>query len=461
VSARRAKKDKDRARAAWYESRWLSGLLLWALAAYMALALTDAGGPWWRALLGSAGADLLPPGNPGGPVGALVNLALRVVFGAAWCWFLPALLVLGGLSILMPRRTWLRPVLQRAVPLWVTSVSWLGQPDGPLAREAAAAWSGIIGIWVGRGFHFLFGLWGGRIFLTFLLLTAATLSLRPILTPAWRRLVGLQRGCLRLAGWLRAAGHRLAGLACWLGRGMSGWGRALVRVWSSDQEATADLTSAGNRTDRQQTSRRQLHGEGERAASTTSRQPAAVEAIVPVPPSSESPAATPAGSASARPTPAASQAPVATRSGPVELPSLELLHASGLDVQSNSPAALDAAADLLEETLRSFGVVGEVKEVRPGPVVTTFEYQPAAGIKVSQIVQRADDLALAMKARSIRMEAPIPGKAAVGIEIPNAAAQTVRLKEVLERVRDELSTPLAAYPICSWPGRPAAARASA
>jgi len=116
----------------------------------------------------------------------------------------------------------------------------------------------------------------------------------------------------------------------------------------------------------------------------------------------------------------------------VALPSLELLTPPGPETRQIQPAELDAAADLLEATLKSFGVEGEVRDVRPGPVVTTFEYQPGPGIKVSQIVQRSDDLALAMRARSIRMEAPIPGKAAVGIEIPNPTARMVRLREVLE-----------------------------
>ncbi len=119
----------------------------------------------------------------------------------------------------------------------------------------------------------------------------------------------------------------------------------------------------------------------------------------------------------------------------MQLPDLELLREADDATPSLSPSELDAEADLLEDTLRSFGVEGEVKDVRPGPVVTTFEYQPASGIRVNQIVQRADDLALAMKARSMRMEAPIPGKAAVGIEIPNRVAQMVRLREVLQATR--------------------------
>jgi S-DNA-T family DNA segregation ATPase FtsK/SpoIIIE len=75
-------------------------------------------------------------------------------------------------------------------------------------------------------------------------------------------------------------------------------------------------------------------------------------------------------------------------------------------------------------------------------VVTTYEYQPGPGIRVNQIVQRANDLALAMRARSLRMEAPIPGKAAVGIEIPNQHAQLVSLREVLQLERGKPRKPL-------------------
>ena len=134
--------------------------------------------------------------------------------------------------------------------------------------------------------------------------------------------------------------------------------------------------------------------------------------------------------------------PAPAPTGPVEMPSLELLAAPEDVAPELSPAELDEAADMLEETLRSFGVEGEVKDVRPGPVVTTYEYQPAAGVRVNQIVQRADDLALAMRARSLRMEAPIPGKAAVGIEIPNSVAQLVGLREVVQMEKGKDRNPL-------------------
>src|SRR5690606_7746690 len=76
-------------------------------------------------------------------------------------------------------------------------------------------------------------------------------------------------------------------------------------------------------------------------------------------------------------------------------------------------------ARLLEDTLNSFGVSAKVVEVSRGPVVTRYELHPAPGVKVSRIVSLADDIALNLAAPSVRIEAPIPGKAAVGIEVPN------------------------------------------
>jgi S-DNA-T family DNA segregation ATPase FtsK/SpoIIIE len=87
---------------------------------------------------------------------------------------------------------------------------------------------------------------------------------------------------------------------------------------------------------------------------------------------------------------------------------------------------------LLEETLASFGITAKVNQVSKGPAITRFEMQPAPGIKVSKIVNLADDIALALAASSIRIEAPIPGKAAVGIEIPNKEIGIVTFREVIE-----------------------------
>ncbi|MBH0195292.1 MAG: DNA translocase FtsK, partial [Nitrospira sp.] len=92
---------------------------------------------------------------------------------------------------------------------------------------------------------------------------------------------------------------------------------------------------------------------------------------------------------------------------------------------------LKAQSEVLSKALASFGIDGRVTEVRPGPVVTMYEFEPAPGTKVARIVSLADDLALALKAVSLRIVAPLPGKSVVGIEVPNRSRETVSLKEVL------------------------------
>jgi S-DNA-T family DNA segregation ATPase FtsK/SpoIIIE len=90
-----------------------------------------------------------------------------------------------------------------------------------------------------------------------------------------------------------------------------------------------------------------------------------------------------------------------------------------------------AQADKLEDTLRHFGVEGKVASITTGPVVSRFELEPAPGVKISKVTGLADDLALALKALSIRIVAPVPGKAVIGIEVPNPKRQVVGLREIL------------------------------
>jgi DNA segregation ATPase FtsK/SpoIIIE, S-DNA-T family len=116
---------------------------------------------------------------------------------------------------------------------------------------------------------------------------------------------------------------------------------------------------------------------------------------------------------------------------PAALPSLDLLDAPPAARGDQQEEELAARARLLEQKLRDFGVDGEVAQVLPGPVITMYEYAPASGVKVSKIVNLQDDLALVMRALSVRV-APIPGKPVVGIEIPNAHRETVRLHDLLD-----------------------------
>lgn len=115
-----------------------------------------------------------------------------------------------------------------------------------------------------------------------------------------------------------------------------------------------------------------------------------------------------------------------------ELPSMNLLKIPQHTDQSGEYKMIHENAAKLEKTFQSFGVKATVTQVHLGPAVTKYEVHPSAGVKVSKIVSLTDDLALALAAKDIRMEAPIPGKSAIGIEVPNTEVAMVSLREVIE-----------------------------
>ncbi|MEK4129073.1 DNA translocase FtsK [Solibacillus sp. FSL W8-0474] len=114
------------------------------------------------------------------------------------------------------------------------------------------------------------------------------------------------------------------------------------------------------------------------------------------------------------------------------LPSLQLLNAPPEHDQSGEYSVIQMNAKKLEQTFLSFGVKAKVTQVHLGPAVTKYEVLPDTGVKVSKIVGLQDDLALALAAKDIRIEAPIPGKSAIGIEVPNSEVAMVTLREVIE-----------------------------
>ena len=115
-----------------------------------------------------------------------------------------------------------------------------------------------------------------------------------------------------------------------------------------------------------------------------------------------------------------------------ELPSAELLLADPAgSVERLADEEIQAQAVVLTGALANFGINGHVIQTHVGPVVTMYEFEPAPGVKVARIVNLADDLALALKAMSIRIVAPIPGKSVVGIEVPNPRREDVALKQIL------------------------------
>ena len=119
--------------------------------------------------------------------------------------------------------------------------------------------------------------------------------------------------------------------------------------------------------------------------------------------------------------------------GKFTLPPLDLLNKPEKTTQEAAiqKESLEANARRLERKLADFGVEGEVMEILPGPVITMYEFHPAPGVKISKVAGLSDDLALALRAPSVRIVAPIPGKAAIGIEIPNNQREVVNLHEIL------------------------------
>jgi S-DNA-T family DNA segregation ATPase FtsK/SpoIIIE len=124
--------------------------------------------------------------------------------------------------------------------------------------------------------------------------------------------------------------------------------------------------------------------------------------------------------------------PFMSTAGDFKLPPLDLLDeipkSMDKEIQKES---LKMNALRVEGKLRDFGVEGEVVEITPGPVITMYEFKPAPGVKISKVSSLADDLALNLRASNIRIVAPIPGKSAIGIEIPNNKRSLVTLKEIL------------------------------
>jgi S-DNA-T family DNA segregation ATPase FtsK/SpoIIIE len=218
--------------------------------------------------------------------------------------------------------------------------------------------------------------------------------------------------------------------------------RGAAEAYGSWQEGRAEATrlAARERARAEKESRRRparpLEADGEPSPAEpprirTTEPPARAEAPPPIPvPVIKSPPRPKARAAE----PGAGLRAGAPPAGPAPrepLPPLSLLELPLQPEDLVTAADLTAQANLLVAKLADFYIEGRVTEIHPGPVVTMFEFEPAAGIKVGSIVSLEDDLALAMRASKIRVIAPLPGRGTVGVEIPNPRRRTVYLREVL------------------------------
>jgi S-DNA-T family DNA segregation ATPase FtsK/SpoIIIE len=350
--------------------REVSGLTLLAASVYLLISL------------GSFSLDEAASGNLGGPVGDQIADWLRQSIGLA-SLLLPLYGFLGGWTLL--RRKPFGPLPSRAAGgvsliLFVAIALSLMLPEADVYRA---------GGWIGGGIAEKFfleklGRWGATLFT----LAGLALSLA----------FALDVSVLSLGRLLLAAG-------AWLSERMKKWRETYVlsrreRVAEPEPEIAAPGPATGE--------------ESRKAAAKPSSRKKAPPVI------------------GSKPVQEKFEFVREERApkGAYRLPPLEFLDASIDETESIDRDALLASSRILEKKLKDFGVEGNVVKVNPGPVVNMFEYEPAPGVKISRIVQLSDDLAMALRAESVRIVGPLPGKAVVGIEVANRKRAEVNLKQL-------------------------------
>jgi S-DNA-T family DNA segregation ATPase FtsK/SpoIIIE len=392
----------------------LAGLLLALLAAMVALSLAthsplDLGQEWGS----SARIE-----NASGIVGAYVSAALFGALGALGAWAVPVAIALWSANRLR-RFSWKalarRCVLAAGFMTVVLGLVSLWTHDG------AVKWAGGLGYWTGRLASTAFGDVGAHLFLWAVLLT-----LTFVVTDL----------PLRILAWLGAG---LTSVATVLALGAS---RAAAAVGAAASGAARGAIEAARR------ARERAQSPGDVAPSGDDVMPIGDEEILEAPmPSAplvvsrareaevgrDPSAPEPAEAAGSREAVGGLSAGTERDPSDYELPPLSFLEAPRVVQGGVREDEVLEASRTLQLALSHFGVVGTVSEVHPGPVITRYDFEPAAGVRVSQIISREDDIALALRCQNIRIVAPIPGKAAVGIEVPNKSPQVVYLKELLSQ----------------------------
>ena len=278
--------------------------------------------------------------------------------------------------------------------------------------------------------------WGLQRLLTLAELSPAALPIATMAAAAFGLLLLLILG-LSWRDWRDlggGAGRGAGRVAVLSGRGTmvaAGFGGRLLRRWWRARSGRADVTSASVEPHRSEivtrlAERREPRLDGATPAQPADREPGRSGLIRLVAPQPKPPVPGKRGEGERQP-----RLDLVPDEEPV-LPSLELLNkppaakAAAIDEE-----ALEKNARMLETVLEDYGVRGQIVQVRPGPVVTLYELEPAPGIKASRIIGLADDIARSMSAISVRV-AVVPGRTVIGIELPNRKAETVFLRELLD-----------------------------
>ena len=400
------------------------------------------------ALLGALGLASFEPADPvfartavanrAGVVGATAAAVLLRAFGVgAW-------VLLGALGVLGARLALGRGVPPAVSRFWVAGgllfVSVATLPvllAGVAGPGPGGAPQGALGMTLARVETLLVGRWGG------LVLNAALLAIGA-LAATGRSAGGILEGAAAVAGAAAGlAAHTVRSLVA-AGLALAGASRRAVRR----AFAGARRGIAGFEVWREQRARRRRVAAARAPEPAPADEPAPVRArpeaegaarAAPPPPPRRARGGEPAivdhGAERAAARKGAQEAfhfDERAAAGPFQLPDLGLFQEPPPRGRGYDRDSLIMNSRILEKKLQDFGVGGQVTTVHPGPVITMYEFEPASGIKLNRIVSLADDLALALRALSVRIIAPLPGKSVVGIEVANPERETVYIRDVLE-----------------------------
>jgi S-DNA-T family DNA segregation ATPase FtsK/SpoIIIE len=409
-------------------------LLGLSLLAALALATFDPSDPVF---------ERAPVGNRAGILGATAAALLFGGFG------LGALVCVGAAAVLGARLAMGRGLPAPTSRFWVSSALLLvSSATLPVLIQSAfpGALAGVprgaLGRWLADGESLFIGTWGALLSNGLLLgigvLSATGASTGALLGAAGSLLGALAAALAALASALaraaaqlvRAAGRAFATALAGIRRGASAF-----TVWS-EQRARRSRVAAARAEHAEQVE--QAEHEDEAPAPVHAREAAAPGDIgrAPVRRTKAGDPTIVDHEAERSAVPAGRQEAFhfaeATASGPFKLPDIALFQRPPVANRSYDRDSLIMNSRILEKKLADFGVGGRVVTVHPGPVVTMYEFEPASGVKVNRIVTLSDDLALALRALSVRIIAPLPGKSVVGIEVANAEREIVYIRDVLE-----------------------------
>ena len=396
-------------RPAFPINREIVGILLVTLAALIFLSL-------WSFSLHDVGWSGLPesdtvaergsPQNLVGLVGAYIAKGLIWLVGSA-ALAIPFVILVYAIRVFQTERKSLTTILGSVLLiLGMSTLVWLHHPVSVQVLEdgiTSGVYAGHAGAWTAGKLEPLFGRWGTTILLSALLLVSLLLITSFSLSAG----VGsIPAGVGKMGQWVRLPTWQWP--AWWKDRSQPKANKPLKinREWRKQRPAFAFLKGDAS----------------EEEPSLEQNAPASAEIDFPV----RSGLRTVARSDVGRPEPVRKVAKGYHLPDPVAL-----LEAPPATNTQQTDQILESQSQILTGTLQNFGIAGKVTEVHPGPVITMYEFAPGPGIKVARIVTLAHDLAMALKAPSVRIVVPLPGKSTVGIEVPNPVKETVALREIL------------------------------